>query len=200
MLCYIIISITKFSDEAYDPWGARSTWATGRATWLALAGSIWLRWARSGCFERPFSTDLVVLPLEPARPRLAGTPWASIFESETIIFSKFLRATNVRYAKRPTSKKHCKNQHEMHFGTAAQRPQVDARLIRVGPEERSAKRTHRYARNKRLGWLQANLGSAPGVFLGCLGAFRAIPRALLGQPECVLKPFWARPGCFPRRY
>ena len=119
------ISITKFSNEAYDPTGARSTWASSRTTWLALAGSICPRSARSGCFERALSPDLVVLPLEPARPELSGTPRASIFEPETLVFSKFLRATNVRRAKRPTSKKHRKNQYETHFGAAVHRTQID---------------------------------------------------------------------------
>ena len=32
---------------------SRATWAPGHSTWLALAGSIWLRLARSGCPGRP---------------------------------------------------------------------------------------------------------------------------------------------------
>ena len=49
----------KFSKGVYDStqlratWAtSRATWATSRATWLALAGSIWLRLARSGCRDR----------------------------------------------------------------------------------------------------------------------------------------------------
>ena len=85
-------------------WHPRSTWASSRATWLALAGSICPRSARCGCFERALSPDLVVLPLEPARPGLSRTPRGSIFEPETFVFSNFLRprtfvAQNVQHRK-----------------------------------------------------------------------------------------------------
>ena len=35
------------------------------------------------------------------------------------VFSRFFRATCDQCAKRPTSKKHCKNQYETHFGASA---------------------------------------------------------------------------------
>ena len=119
-----------------------ATWASSRATWLALAGSICPRSARCGCFERALSPDLVVLPLEPARPGLSRTPRASIFEHETLVFSKFLRVTNTRCAKRPTSKKHCKNHYETHFGAVVHRAQIDQNSSCVGHEKHSPTRTH----------------------------------------------------------
>ena len=178
--------------------GPRSTWASSRATWLALAGSICPRSTRSGCFECALSPNLVVLPLEPARPGLSGTPRASIFEPETPV-SKFLRATNVRCAKRPTSKKHRKNHYETHFGAAVPRTQIDQKSFCVGPEKHSATRTHLtsvLARSRRTSgasqersWNVLGLSwSTPDRPVSAFGASRTRPW-----------PFWLRPGRFLRR-
>ena len=77
-----------------------------------------------GHFERAFSLDLAVLALELAPPRVPRTPRASILEPETAVCSRLLRAASVRRAKRPTSKKYCKNQYETHFGASAHRPKM----------------------------------------------------------------------------
>ena len=171
-----------------------ATWASSRATWLALAGSICPRSARSGCFERALSPDLVVLPLEPARPGLSGTPRASIFEPETLVFSKLLRATNVRCAKRPTSKKHCKNQYETHFGAAVHRTQIDPKSFCVGPEKHSATRTHL---TSVLGRSRRTSGAPQEYSWSVLGLSWSTP----GPPERALGasrtrpwPFWVVPA------
>ena len=159
-----------------------------------------LSWmGRSGCFERAFSPDLVVLPLEPARPGLSGTPRASIFEPETFDFSKILRVINVRCAKRPTSKKHCKNQYETHFGAAVHRTQIDQKSFCVDSEKHSATRTHL---TSVLGRSRRTLGASRGRSWSVLGLSWSTP----GRPESAPGasrtrpwPFWVRPGCFLRR-
>ena len=69
-------------------------------------------------FGHVFSLDLADLALQLARPRVPGTPRVSTLEPETAVFFRFLRAASVRCAKRPTSKKHRKNQYETRFGAA----------------------------------------------------------------------------------
>ena len=73
----ILLSITKFSNEAYDPADPRSTWATGRATWLALAGSIDLvDWLSD--LARPGWLDRLEPPAErPCSPWLARSTWSN---------------------------------------------------------------------------------------------------------------------------
>ena len=72
-----------------------------------------------------FALDLAVLALELARRRVPRTPRASILERETAVFSRFCCSASIRCAKRPTSKKHRKNQYETHFGPAVHRTQID---------------------------------------------------------------------------
>ena len=90
-------------------------------------------------FERAFSPDLAVLAPKLARPSVPGTPPASIFEPKTTVFqiATFFRSTSIRCAKRPTSKKHCKNQYETRFGSPAHRSKFDQKLMEAGLEERS---------------------------------------------------------------
>ena len=113
------LSYNEIAEKRLRAWDARSTWAHGRTTWLALASSICPRLARAGCFERALLPDLVILLLDPARPDFSGTPRDLIFEPETVVFSRFLRAASVRRAKRPTSIKHWQERYETHFGAAA---------------------------------------------------------------------------------
>ena len=150
------------------------------------------------------SPDLVVLLLEPARPDFSGTPRASIFEPETLVFSKFLRATNVRCAKRPTSKKHRKNQYETHFGAAVHRAQIDQKSFCVGPEKHSATRTH-------LTSVLGHLGGVPGALLECSWAVLEHPGssrehrwgvpnaslAVLGASRLLLEALLNRSGDAP---
>ena len=70
-------------------WETRATWASSRATWLALAGSIWPRLARSGCPARLARATWLALagsiwprlgrfgcPARPGRPaERLGSPW-----------------------------------------------------------------------------------------------------------------------------
>ena len=166
---------------------------------FALAGSICPRSAQSACFERAFSTDLVVLPLEPARPSLSRTPRASIFAPETLVFSKILRATNVRCAKRPTSIKHCKNQYETHFAACAPRRKNDGKSFR-----------------ERVRWcpmLQMRSDTAPGrsgsvcgaarnrfwTSLGRSWPTRGASRSAFGRHLALHKPSRACPDASPKR-
>ena len=45
--------------------------------------------------------------------------WSLDFRVRDGCFSRFFQATSDQRAKRPTSKKHCKNQYETHFGASA---------------------------------------------------------------------------------
>ena len=76
------------------------------------------------CFERTFSLGLAVWALQLAPPRVPRTPLASIFEPETPVFSRFLRAASVRRAKRPTSIKHWQERYKTHFGAVACPPKT----------------------------------------------------------------------------
>ena len=114
-------------------------------------------------FERAFSPDLAVLAPKLARPSVPGTPLASIFESKTTVFARFFRSMSIRCAKRPTSKKHCKNQYETRFGGPAHRSKFDHKLMEAGLEERSVPQSGFVSDPGRF-------GDASGACLGRLEA------------------------------
>ena len=83
---------------------------------------------------------------------------------------------SIRCAKRPTSKKHCKNQYETRFGGPAHRSKFDQKLMEAGLEERSVP--------------QSGFVSDPGRFGDASGA-------CLGRLEGILGRYWpllGRPG------
>ena len=140
---------------------------------LALTKKIWRH------FERAFSLDFAVLAPKLARQSIPRSPPASIFESKTTVFSKFFRSTSIRCAKRPTLKKHFKNQYETHFGGPAHRSKIDQKLMEAGLEERSVP--------------QSGLVSDPGCSGDASGAFPGRLEGILGR--CW--PLLGRPGRSP---
>ena len=181
---------------------AARSWPPKTPLLLALSACSRPLIKKSMSFARLFRVllpDLAVLVPQLARPRLPRTSRGSILRPETFVFSRFLRAASVRRAKRPTSKKHCKNQYETHFGTAAQRSQIDARSIHVDPEERSATRTHL---TSVLGRSRRTSGASQERSWSVFGLSWNTP----GRPGSAIRPsrmrpwpFWARPGRFLRR-
>ena len=129
------------------------------------------------------SPDVAVLSPEPARPNLPRRLRALIFESETSVFSRFCRSANARCAKRPTSKKHCKNQYETHFGGPLCRMKIDQTSIEAVLEERSASRLGLVSVPGRSRYMS---GAFPGRLKGILG--HSWP--LLARSWLILGPSW----------
>ena len=136
---------------------------------------------------------MAVLALEPARLSPPGRLRASIFESETAVFSSFFCAKSARREKRPASTKHWWEWDETHFGATARRPKIDQKLIEAGLEERSASQSG-------LVSVPGRSGGASGAFLGRLEAilWRSWPLlARLGRPQISLGTALGRPKAVP---
>ena len=143
--------------------------------------------------SRAFSRDLAVFALELAPPSIPGMPRGSILEPGTAVFSRFFHAASAPCAKRPTSKKHCKNQYETHFGASAHRPKIDQKSIRQRFRLRLATRTASRASLELSRRLLERLWGSPGTLLDSSWPLLARPGrpqiglgAALGRPKIVL--------------
>ena len=135
---------------------------------------------------------MAVFALELAPPSVPGTPRASIFEPKTAVFSTFFHAASDQCAKRPTSKKHRKNQYETHFGASAHRPTIDQKSIRKRFRLRLATRTALRASWELSRRLLERLWGGPGTLLDGSWLLLARPGrpkiglgAALGHPKIV---------------
>ena len=122
----------------------------------------------------------------PEAPQDAPGP---IFEPETTVFSRCLRATSVRRAKRPTSIKRWQEQYETHFEAAARRPKTF--------EHRTAGASNcvwRCQRRFRASWewsrrLLERLWGAPGTLMDASWSLLARPgRPLIGLGAALWRP------------
>ena len=116
-------------------------------------------------------------------------PRGSILEPGTAVFSRFFKEESAPCAKRPTSKKHRKNQYETHFGASAHRPTIDQKSIRKRFRLRLATRTASRASLELSRRLLERLWGGPGTLLD--GSWLLLARP--GRPKIGLGVALGRP-------
>ena len=119
--------------------------------------------------------------------------WSLDFRVRDGCFSRFFQATSDQRAKRPTSKKHCKNQYETHFGASAHCPKIDQKSIckpfRLRLATRTALRASWEVSRSLLdsSWPLLARPERPQIGFGAsCGRPKAVPRASGRVPEAAM--------------